>query len=875
MKKLMLTVWFLSLFLSVLTGQTARDGMLREVASNFENQLAAFAQEKIYVHTDRNVYVPGEKIWFKAYVADAATHIPVTASRYVYVELISAADTLINRVMVRQTDGMFYGYLPLNEIVPEGDYTLRAYTGFMENIGDDYFFKKNIRIGSIDSSRREPEGNGKDREIAGQARNDALQQGIASQARNDAQLKQHGDDYDVSFFPEGGNLIEGAFCKVAFKALRSDGTADNVSGEIVDERGTVITLVETYYAGMGAFSFIPANGKTYRLKCRNSKGSEKQFELPQSYPNACALTVLQRNKRITIEVRKSVGNAESPHHSAATPCYLLGHCRGMVFHFTALDNLKEPIAFSEKDLPDGVLQFVLFDGQMNPLSERLVFNKTLINENLEFQTDKPIYEKREKATATLKPLQNPPKEGQSPSLSERAGVRCSISVTDDKDCAVDSSTTILSTLLLSSELKGYIENPSYYLQDNLNSIMALDLLMLTHGWRRYDIPEVVKGSMQYPQIPYQTSQTITGSVKSPALGKPLSGSELLIMADEDVGFTTSDEAGKFRAQDFEYPDSTTYFIQALSAKGSKRVELVVDEEKFPQPVYAPQSTNLESRLSERETHAEPNNTLSQQSDGFFAKAEQRSRYDEDMRMVYLDEVVVSAPRIEQKDESRLQHWANRYSHITIRKDDVKEKNPQQITDMLRGISGMYVNSQGDLVINGILSAPIVLINGVPIEWPIVNELPVPANSPSSPLMQVSVYDVESIDIIKGVESLIFGVRGGVVISITTTTGLDAVNRANRERLQFHTNYTTYTPLGYQKPVEFYSPKYETSESKQQSIPDYRTTIYWKPDLKIDEETGEASFDFYTADFPTTYSVVIEGLTNDGRIIRQVEKIRVE
>ena len=114
----------------------------------------------------------------------------------------------------------------------------------------------------------------------------------------------------------------------------------------------------------------------------------------------------------------------------------------------------------------------------------------------------------------------------------------------------------------------------------------------------------------------------------------------------------------------------------------------------------------------------------------------------------------------------------------------------------------------------------------------------------------------------------FGVRGfGGAISITTKTG-GVGNKRNEY------NATVYTPLGYQKPVEFYSPKYETLESKHLTIPDYRTTIFWKPDTVI-ADAEEASFEFYTSDFPTTYSVVIEGLTTDGGIIRQVEKIRVE
>jgi TonB-dependent SusC/RagA subfamily outer membrane receptor len=141
----------------------------------------------------------------------------------------------------------------------------------------------------------------------------------------------------------------------------------------------------------------------------------------------------------------------------------------------------------------------------------------------------------------------------------------------------------------------------------------------------------------------------------------------------------------------------------------------------------------------------------------------------------------------------------------------------------------------------------------------------------SPLEIVSVHDIESIDVFKGAGAAIFGVRGGGgAISITTKRG-----NSDRSNEIHDLNYTVYTPIGFQKPVEFYSPIYETLESKHLTIPDYRTTIFWKPDIVVSDDDEEATFDFYTSDFTTTYSVVIEGLTTDGRIIRQVEKIQVE
>ena len=131
-----------------------------KVEENMATQLEVYPHEKIHLHTDRDLYVTGEKIWFKAYVVDAYSHLFPTYSEYVYVELISQVDSLINRVMVTQIDNMFYGYLPITDSVPAGNYTLRAYTRYMENLGDDYFFKKNIRIGNINRASPNPSERG-------------------------------------------------------------------------------------------------------------------------------------------------------------------------------------------------------------------------------------------------------------------------------------------------------------------------------------------------------------------------------------------------------------------------------------------------------------------------------------------------------------------------------------------------------------------------------------------------------------------------------------------------------------------------------------------------------------------------------------------
>jgi len=220
---------------------------------------------------------------------------------------------------------------------------------------------------------------------------------------------------------------------------------------------------------------------------------------------------------------------------------------------------------------------------------------------------------------------------------------------------------------------------------------------------------------------------------------------------------------------------------------------------------------------------------------------------------------VTAPRIERK-EPRDEFWLNRGASMTLRREDFEgQKSKLYAYELLEGIAGIAIlrdqlgNATG-IAIRG-YGSDVFFVDGVGF-------------TDFEDISNLTTDMIESIDILKGViGGAMLGVRGANgAISITTRKG----GEDGRKPL----NYTVFTPLGYQKPVEFYSPTYETLEDKNLNIPDFRTTIFWKPDVVI-FDAGEAGFEFYTSDFSTTYSVVIEGLTTDGRIIRQVEKIRVE
>ena len=318
----------------------------------------------------------------------------------------------------------------------------------------------------------------------------------------------------------------------------------------------------------------------------------------------------------------------------------------------------------------------------------------------------------------------------------------SVAITDNADLSIDSLNTITASLLLSSELRGYIESPDYYLQDHREAAYALDHLMITHGWRRYELTEVIKGHYSHLQTGFELAKEISGSVKAYLTGRPVANRQVMLVSnDQSLMQTTTDSVGQFRFE-LHYPDSSSFFVMANNRGRIGNEKIALNPDIFPTGFQiGPMSTGL--------------------------------------ALIYIDGI-----------ESTV--------------DDLNQIPPKLI---------------------------------------------------------------ESIDVFKEVGASIFGVRGANG-AISVTTGIASDNSKN-----LRSNTITVSPLGYQKPVEFYSPTYDTQESRNFGIPDYRTTIYWKPDLLVLDD-DQASFEFYTSDFPTTYSVVIEGITNEGKIIRQVETIEV-
>ena len=435
--------------------------------NGFSAQIERYPQEKLHLHTDKDSYIAGDTIWLRAHCADAATHRPVAASRYVYVELRDDRGSLVRRIKLLSRDSVYSGYLPTQSLERFGDYSLTAYTLYMRNQGPDYFFKKPLTIWPYRESRR---------------------------AQRNTSVRKV-SDFDVSFFPEGGYLIDGYDCCVAFKALGDDGGSVEVAGVVKNDRDETVDTLRTLHGGMGCLRFTPHTGERYYAECTMEGGKTERFDLPASNNLACVLRVLQTERDFTVMVQSG--------RPLPKGLRLLVHCRGNLCYFREWNDDLPSLIFERDKLPGGVLQILLLDKAGNALSERLVFNR---GEELAMTDVQVRGTLKQRTKVTLAVTATDPD-------GRPAAGDFSIAVTDRAAVPSATSGSIYSTLLLTSELRGTIETPDWYFEGrDAARVAALDALLLTQGWRRYDVPAAVRGEYATPAYPLEVGQEIAGRI---------------------------------------------------------------------------------------------------------------------------------------------------------------------------------------------------------------------------------------------------------------------------------------------------------------------------------------------------------------------------
>lgn len=802
-------------------------------------------QEKVYLHMDKPYYAVGDTVWFKAYVTVGSRHQLSKLSGALHVELIDEKDSLLHSVKLPLTAGMAMGDFTLGDEYKAGNFRIRAYTQWMRNAGEGYFYDHTFAVG--DPLNVAGQGEGKDKD-----KPDKKAKNQKKELQPDSLSKS-----DVQFFPEGGNLLYGINSRIGFKAVGVNGRGVAVKGMVVDNSGEEITSFESLHAGMGVFNVRPQAGKTYSARLTFADGSAKTIALPGVVDQGYVLSVYQPNKdSILVRIKATPGQFQTPRSVS-----LVAQSGGETIFASTVPILKvmNSIWIPKRDFPTGIAQFTVFDGRGEPVNERIAFIKSDDGMELHVSSAKKTYKSREKVTIDLESINR---------FGETVPGNFSVSVVDESKVPFEEAneSTILSNLLLSSDIKGYIEQPNYYFtNDSYDVNKALDNLMLTQGYRRFAWKEIL--STTPANKPLHKAESLGTEISGRVLslsGTPVVNGTVTVMS-LTPGFleqTKTDADGRFKYEPIMLADSLRFAVQAITDKKSKKVEVILDS--IPRQVIG-KNWNI----------ADFNDNISESTKVYLENSKKQ------------DEILVRTGR--QSRTNRLKEV-----RITARKLIKSEMTSQGIFQLPEDHADFTYKMKDEncatlgICLQGRLGA--VSFRPYPEEKPEVMNMPHFRNAPmqvfldgtrQSTLIEIAqLFDQNSVDpkdIIKidvvttnmALMQLFSMPHKGIA---TPTPGLFIYTRKKRTA-RYNPNIVNIKPKGFNKAREFYSPRYDRPDVSHQ-LPDLRSTVYWNPKIKT-FASGRGSFSFFNADGPGTYKVTVEGINAAGELARQVYRYEVE
>ncbi len=852
----------LILLCSTLGMQAQNDTIFQTVSERLHTFQYSAPVEKIYVHQDRTQYAAGETIWFKVYQSSSGLY-PVH-SGIVYVDLIDGLNRPVATTKWKLTDGLAAGHIDLPDDVTTGFYQLRAYTLWMQNFDPSGFFTRELTISArvADPYALTTDFVVKEKVISaslhfdrpvtvplkyslkigdGFTRSYAFQVDDDNEANLDIVLPNKDFNADslyfrletpdgnrvypihstppslITFFPEGGDLVLGIPSKVAFKITDPGGHGLEGEGVVKDDSGNVVREFHSNAAGMGYFYFLPEAGKQYSVQLPELRITS---ELPVCLPEGVTLETKRWENMFRVTLRHNLREQKT--------LYLTIHQDGVSW-MNAPVHLNESMSVVDiplDKLPVGIFTLTVYDAGYHAYCERLAFVNYPEPLRLAVKTDKKTYGKRQKVTLQIeaKDGKNIPQSGNFSLSVVKAGL--------DNLAARNNFYT---DYFLQSELKGRIENPaSYFDREDSTALNNLDLLLLTHGWRRYSWEERLSGRDLNIKYPVERSLTFSGKVHPWYKGQSIDKMELNAMFRHDslkeVIKAKPGPDGAFMFTDYDFCDTAEVVLSAQD-KMERMLEIsIVENEKKALDYYS-----YKKRMSKID------NSVSVELMGNMP-LNLESGIDKVVHKI--PEVRITAKSVKKKDVFQL--------HDEVFSQRIYEVK-RNFTYTAYGAPG-----EGSLGALGILTYMSVKYRNMTLE-----ELP---NGPvfvldgtrvsKRTLAGISPASIERVEILSTSSAMMYGGMGGFYFHSRTNMSYDMPTKS-----------VVYKFVGYNQQKDFYSPNYK--DKKNISIPDHRNTLYWQPDVVLNKE-GKTNLSFFTSDEDSEFVIVVEGRSVKN-VIGVVEK----
>lgn len=822
--------------------QQIKDSLLEK---RFETFSKLLSPEKLYLHTDKEFYCAGDTLWFKGYLMNNSYLSEFPECNFIYVELIGYSyekntysgntgevQRILERVKVKRRENILQGYIVIPGGMNTGKAILRGYSYWNLNFPAEYVFSKNLSIVN-------PMKDGYVKNLITNKikdRDEYTKIGVRYPFDKD---KKQNADIDCQFFPESGRLIAGMKTVVAFKAISENGLGDKVTGIVYNPDGSQVTSFESNDLGFGKFEFEQQtqNVKYYAI-VKDRRGVEKTVILPSAEASGIVINISYKDNNVLSRVYSTPDVKTDSLH------FIL-HNGSELFYDQPLEKVKN-LAIALDKLSPGIVDAAVVGTNGNVYASRQFFVMPNKNLSLDITTDKNAYGPREtvKLSVTLKD-QN----------GENLPADMSIAVTDNNLAPYSGSeNNIVSYMLLSGELKGYIENPQSYFDEDVpcaERIQNADLLMLTQGWRYYDIQEILKGENRMPLFGKEYIQTVSGRVR----GVKKQKSSIVSFVAPSINFSAMgqlDSTGYFELKDLSFPDSTLFIVNAVGINGKKSFIPSINDDSFAPMLKYFRRPDSSSNYSQK-----------------VGQDLMQKYYNSGGDIIYqLDPVYVTSARKLKpiNDPSPIPNQLYKKGQLREGKDMEPYKNYDLMTYIYETCQGLRLNidsTTGDKIlvcriprksteftISDGWAQIVVFINGM-------------SAFSSSELQNFMVSDISSLIYLSGADAAPYS---PMIDGSASVRSVIMIQTALNARTGIPRNVTKGYPMGWQRPKYFYSPVYTTSRSKSSPIgSDKRSTIYWNPNVKIwHNETKKISFD--TSDGNAGCTAIIEGISAEGDFI---------
>jgi hypothetical protein len=778
--------------------------------------------EKVYLHLDRPYYSAGDDIWIKAYLVDAMTNELSVNSNNLNIELISPTLKIIKRLILRMDNGTVNGDMHLEDSIASGNYMIRAYTNWMRNFGDEFFFKKEIVV----ENRRD------------------------IKSLNQPYKEESNQKVDVQFFPESGPLIENVSTQLGFKAVNSSGYGCDISGKVISSLGDTVTSFASTHLGMGSFFFLPKKGLKYFATGFAGKRIPFRVELPTASESGYSLTVSDINSnyfRVTIKTNQKTLD-KFPFNKLII--FGTSHNSLCLTANAKVRTIDTPVILPKKEFPEGVAMITLMDTTGMTYCERLYYVHQKENYRISIIPDHEVYAPRQKVTLQISVTDT---------TDYPVSANLSVSVVDGNQITgFEKKPDIASYLLLESEIRGYIEQPFYYFGTTISGrFQALDNLLLTQGWRNFIWKSIPDTANKF-KFPIEEGITVSGRLRHVLSDKPIVGYKIsMVMAGEVktfYKFSQTDSTGKYYFDGLNFTGPQNLMVYATNKK-DKGEGLISLDSIFMEP--APVSLN-EAQKSETTVKNIPANIdepnlihMSEYNEISNYRKEAEQKYNILKKYHITDTIGLNEVKIIARKSSK----ENTVTHVrlydspdfSLKVTEIMTTTHPDVIQTLQGrVAGLYIT--GDwingykFILHGQSGEPLFLIDGKEVDYATIITLPMNA--------------IDQIEVIKdGGKLALYGFGGSFgVISVIT-------KRGSSGPIPPVLNFISQRVYGYYQSRSFYTPKYDEKKPEYEK-PDLRTTIHWEPNVVTDED-GNATISFYNSDSKTIIKVDVEGIAEPG------------